>query len=357
MGSRESKMLITLGIILYIALFYKFNITVAIPEIKEVKAEIKTETLKLDELKEDYKNIDIFKQQLSFVNIYNDRASEYIPNRMNVTNTTEYIERITKLFPEEILNIKIGSPEKKENYISHGINFETTLDLNSLQDLIGVIENSTTKAKLVEFQISDDKDNVDIEEDSQNKRYFAKLDVEIYSLDIEDGKERIFGDRFAGEFEVQYDIKKENNPNLEGNISNGILDVRIRLQSFLTGGDNVTVFGRDSGSKFFTYKSVQRSRFNINIDDEKYTVTSVLSDGTQRNFTDTTPNRSLNLHMNADFANISENKNLGGDIYITNNSKQNLRIIFNDSTGSLNLFDRDGNKIRWNSSSEKAFIF
>ena len=79
--------------------------------------------------------------------------------------------------------------------------------------------------------------------------------------------------------------------------------------------------------------------------------------GEQKNLDSSITKEKVDISIISNFTlNASENKDLGLDVYIQNNSGKNINILLNDSIRRARILDRNGNSIYRTNSTEKVTI-
>lgn len=412
MGNDKGKvlLLVVLLLALYGIVYYRFIWTDKFfPDIEEVNAQIETATKKKEALENDKKNIDALKRNLKMKTIQDDRLEAYLLNESNVTDGIEYIDKLAKLFNNNIFNAEISRPEEKTieetkgKFYEFKIDFEALMSYRKAMDLINYLEGGSRKVKISRFEIKP-QDNLKAKkpQSQQNQQtpqstpnpqntspqptstpeeiYSIGMTVNLYSLNIGnidkmyDYSRQRFNRYFEGDT-VVFDksglaintgvatgegsgtTSGGSSPDGSGNVAVAFEeDLGIYIESFLVGGQNFFVYCNETNNKI-NFKTRITPKVKMTFNGDTVDIDVVGNGGDQYNIKGRVTGDVINLSVLTNYSlNINENKDLGVNLQIVNNTNKKITVKLNDKVRRAKLTDRNGNGIYKNSATEKLDI-
>lgn len=405
---KEILLVSVLALLVYILVFYKFIWTPVVPEISSQKEEIgrlQSEKVKLDS---DLKDMETNKAKIVSIKSGSERLDGYLNKEANVMDCIEYVDNLSKTVNANVTDINIAVPEKKETgkskYYEIKIDFTTVQDINGIKQMVEFIENSSKLINISRFEISPtekEKNTADIKTpattdavkkpvttvttkkpaviqtaanpangETPKKNYTAKLTISMYALNL--GAADKFYEYARHKFNrYQYgyvspleltslDVLKVNTNNITVGTNkasdSNTKDFEINLNSFLSAGDNFTVFGTDKLKDRYSSKTNKEINMSVEINNSSYTVKITGGAGQASSFSGSVPDRDLNMFINTDLSLIPENKSIGLKIKLINNSGNNLNITKRDVLRKVILTDRNSKEIKNGNNNEKIII-
>lgn len=404
---KEIMLISVLALLVYAFVFYKFVWTPVIPEIASQNEE-------MDRLQSEKAALDLNLQQLESnkakvlsIKSGSERLDGYLSSEANVMDCIEYMDKLAKIAGTDITNINIAAPLKKEAgkavYYEIKIDFTTTQDIKGIRDIVDFIENSSKLINISRFEIKPEKEKAKTGTpvtavktpvtavktpasagtpanpantnagagETPKENYVANMGISMYALKLESADK--FYEYARHKFNrYQYgnispleltalDVLsgKANNITLGTNTAasdSDTKDFEINLNSFLSAGDNFTVFGTDKQRDKYSSKTNKYITMSVNINKSSYTVGITDAAGVSSSFSGAAPDRDLNMTISTNLSLIPENKGLGLKIKIFNNSGNKLNIVKKDVTKKVILTDRNAREIKDGNNQEKVLI-
>jgi Tfp pilus assembly protein PilO len=408
---KEIVLVSVLALLVYILVFYKFIWVAMVPEITAQKDKIVSLQNEKEQLDTDLKDLEASKEKILSIKSGSERLDGYINNEANIMDCIEYMDNLAKIVGSDITDISIAAPEKKEvnnsQYYELKIDFTTKQNIQNIKNMVDFIENSSKLINISRFNITTEKEDVgkigttpvteektaavtnkpdatatkkttgtDAAPKTNNaeissKPYTANVTISMYAMNIEAADK--FNEYARHKFnryqygdlsplELAYSdllSAKPNNVITSGTNSASNTDTKdfeISFNSFLSPGDNFTVFGIDKLKERLTSKTNKYLTMSVEISKSSYTIK--VSDGTGKAsmLSGSIPDRDLNMAINTNLSNIPENKKIGLNIKFVNNSGNNVNIVLKDVSRKVILTDRNAKQIKENNNSERVFI-
>lgn len=384
--TRDVLILVLLFFVLYGVIYYNFVLIDAIANVEDIQSKIDVAEKKKKALEDDLKNIEVLKRNLEMRNTQNERLEEYLMSAANVTDNIEYVDKLAKLFESGFEKVKIGKPEElkadstKKAYFQFGIDLTTSMTYNQTLSFINYIEGGTRKLKVSKFSLKpkNEKSQGNVTQPSTTEPiYDLEMTINMYALDLgsidkiyEYSRKRF--DRFQnGDGMIFVPSTDETGSSgtsvsLDSGSSGTVLDrlassykrtdIDIRLGSFLIAGQNFEIKG--AGNDYaINFRQKDRASVKITFSDNNYYVSVAGGVGKGYNLNGKTENDIISMYVGANFpTDIKENRNLGADIQIINNSAKRVDVSLVDKVKRIRITDRNGNMILRNSESEKVYI-
>lgn len=403
---KEIMLVSVLALLVYAFVFYKFIWIPVVPDISAQKEEISRLNSEKEKLDSNLKNLEANKAKIVSIKSGSERLDGYLNNEANVMDCIEYMDKLAKIAGADITNINIATPEKKEadksTYYEIKIDFTTMQDIQGIRDLVDFIENSSKIINISRLEIKPDKEKAKAsttlkapavtqtvnkpatatgipanlgntnaaDGDAQKEIYTANLTISMYAINLESadkfyeyGRHKFnryqYGDISPLEITALDVLSgKSNNITVGTNTASesNTTDFEINLNSFLSAGDNLTVFGTDKLKDKYSSKTNKYITMSVNINKSSYTVAISDGGGISSSFSGSVPDRDLNMLINTNLSLIPENKGLGLKIKLVNNSGNKLNIVKKDVTKKVILTDRNAREIKDGNNQEKALI-
>lgn len=403
---KEIMLVSVLALLVYAFVFYKFIWIPVVPDISAQKEEISRLNSEKEKLDSNLKDLEANKAKIVSIKSGSERLDGYLNNEANVMDCIEYMDKLAKIAGADITNINIATPEKKEadksTYYEIKIDFTTMQDIQGIRDLVDFIENSSKIINISRLEIKPDKEKAKasttvkapvvtqtvnkpatatgtpanpgntnaVDGDAQKEIYTANLTISMYAINLESadkfyeyGRHKFnryqYGDISPLELTALDVLSgKSNNITVGTNTSSesNTTDFEINLNSFLSAGDNLTVFGTDKLKDKYSSKTNKYITMSVNINKSSYTVAISDGGGISSSFSGSVPDRDLNMLINTNLSLIPENKGLGLKIKLVNNSGNKLNIVKKDVTKKVTLTDRNAREIKDGNNQEKALI-
>ncbi|GAE88023.1 hypothetical protein [Acetivibrio straminisolvens] len=171
MGNGKGKvaLLIVLLLVLYSVIYYQFIWRPKFSlDIEDINGKIEIAQKKKQKLDNDLANIETLKRNFQMKTVQNERLEAYLLNDSNVTDGFEYVEKLAKLFKNNLYDVKIKRPvEKKvgdskdnkndknaQSYYEIQIDFSATMTYREIMDLVDYLEGGTRKVKISKFEVT-----------------------------------------------------------------------------------------------------------------------------------------------------------------------------------------------------------
>jgi len=384
--TRDIFILIFLFLVLYGVIYYNFVLVDAIDDVKRIQSKIESAEKEKKDLEEDLKNIEVLKRNLEMKNIQNERLEEYLMSAANLTDNIEYVDKLARLFESGFEKVKIDKPKElkslqtKTPYYEFGIQLTTSMTYNEILGLIDYVEGGSRKVKVSVFDMKpkDEKEINPAQPNINEPVYDLNLTINMYSLSLSDiDKVYEYSRKRFNRFEegdgvnfvplidapgtvstsVSVDTKDNNATKKEDFLYNSRkADIDIRLGSFLIAGQNFVIKG--VGNDFpINFRQKDRASVKITFSGNNYHVSVNGGVGSGYNLSGNIDKDVISMFVGADFpTNIKENKSLGADIQIINNSGKRVDINLYDTVKRVRITDRNGNLIIKSSDLEKVYI-
>ncbi|HPD00726.1 MAG TPA: hypothetical protein PLA01_05185, partial [Acetivibrio sp.] len=131
--------------------------------------------------------------------------------------------------------------------------------------------------------------------------------------------------------------------------------IEMTLGSFMTSGPNFVMTGSVINS-FIRFKTKEVVSVDLIIQQDTYTAKIIASDHDMVNLQGIILNGEPNVVVICNFPYIDENRNLGIDLKISNQSGKMVTISLADKNNAVRITDRDGSVISGYSESENVMI-
>jgi|LSQX01.3.fsa_nt_gb hypothetical protein len=379
-GKREIYLLVVLFLIAYGFFFYKVIWGNAYPKIEEVQNNIEVENKKKQALESDLKNIEELKKSLESKNVQDERLAEYLMTEANVADNIEYVDKLARLFYGKIGDASVSRPvdkkteQSKTSFYEFKIDFKALMTYGEAVNLVNYLEGGSRKVKISSFDLKPRVASGNADAGYLNdpdKEVEVSMAVNLYSLSLGNANKlyeysRTRFNRFHdgdGVFFVPtaLTIGDGNAVADAGGLPSGNVvafnkDIEIKLESFLVGGQNFLVYCKES-NKHISFKTRIRPKVTLVFNGNTCSVDIVGNSGEQKNLDSSITKEKVDISIITNFTlNASENKDLGLDVYIQNNSGKNINILLNDSIRRARILDRNGNSIYRTNSTEKVTI-
>jgi len=420
LGKKEIKLLIALGIILYVGLFIVLFVQNYIPQINEQNgrlAELKEKKRVLDN---DLANIDNYKADLVSKTTSNERTENFIYLNADITDCIDYVDKLGLLMQNKINNVKVLDPvqknldvvieEKEESktlaepldeskvtgeeestepetkvvkkgqaYIELGLQFKADLTYNEITQLLNFIEGSSKRIKVYNFEMTPlTAEAKDSKVAAIAKDQLYKIDITIMMYSINDNADKLY-DYSRSKFN-RYLEQKGMSFGESVTAPTKPKNKTQTISSNTTSTSTTNISGSVTKPDFYIrLKSYLMSGDNLIVVGErgdkdffKYktnyeeTIRIEINNSTYRieapaargrsPILGNVPDRDMIMQILADVPNIKINNKLKLNVKIINNSKQKIIINCSDSGSRTTIMDRDGNKILGSSSSENIII-
>lgn len=383
--TRDVLILTFLFLVLYGFIYYNFVLIDAMDEIEQVQSKIEAAEKKKKSLEDDLNNIEVLKRNLEIKNIQNERLEEYLMSAANVTDNIEYIDKLAKLFESGFEKVTIGRPKElkskstETSYYEFGIELTTSMTYSEISNLIDYVEGGSRKVKVAVFDMKPKGENKDdaTQQDTVEPVYDLGMTINMYSLNLSDiDKVYEYSRKRFNRFEdgdgvtfvplidepgtvgtsVSIEPGKRDSVLEEFAKNSKRTDINIYLGSFLIAGQNFEIKG--VGNKYpLSFRQKDRASVKITFSGDDYHVSVNGGVGNAYNLSGKTEYETIRMYVGANFpTDIKENKALGADIQIINDSGKRVDIDLADKVDRIRITDRNGNLILRNSETEKVYI-
>lgn len=382
--TRDTLILIFLFVVLYGLIYYNFVLVDAMDEIKAVQDKIEAAEKKKKALEDDLKNIEVLKRNLEMKNTQNERLEEYLMSAANITDNIEYVDKLARLFENGFHKVKIGKPKELKSqstntkYYEFGIDLTTNMTYNQILNLIDYVEGGSRKVKVAVFNMKPKSGKNDgTTQNAVEQIYDVNLTINMYSLNLSDiDKVYEYSRKRFNRFEEgdgltfiplinepgTVNTSVSVDPSYNDSVLNEIAkkykrtDIDIRLGSFLFAGQNFEIKG--AGNEFpINFRQKDRASVKITFSGDNYHVSVNGGEGNPYNLRGKTEYDTISMYVGANFpTDVVENKNLGADIQIINDSGKRVDINLVDKVNRIRILDRNGNVIVKKSDIEKVYI-
>lgn len=384
--TRDLIILIFLFLVLYGVIYYNFVLVDAMDEVERIQSKIESAQKEKKELEDDLKNIEVLKRNLEMKKTQNERLEEYLMSAANITDNIEYVDKLAKLFEKGFSKVKINKPTElksqktKTTYYEFGIQLTTSMTYNQILGLIDYVEGGSRKVKVSVFNMKpkEEKKGDSAQPNTTEPIYDLELTINMYSLKLSDiDKVYEYSRKRFNRFEdgdgvifvplidapgtvstsVSVDPKDKNTTKKDDFLYNSRkADIDIRLGSFLIAGQNFVIKG--AGNDFpINFRQKDRASVKITFSGDNYHVSVNGGVGSAYNLSGNVDKDVISMFVGADFpTDIRENKSLGADIQIINNSGKRVDINLYDTVKRIRITDRNGNLIIKSSELEKVYI-
>lgn len=394
-GTRDALILTVIGVILYGLIYYNFVLTDAIAKVNEVNAQIEAVEKEKQALEDDLKNLPNLKRNLEMKNVQNDRLEEYLMSEANLADNIEYVDKLAKLFNSSFTDVKVGIPlestdDNNNKYYEFAIEANASMSYDDAMNLVNYIEGGTRKVKVTVFKLSpitqpasgstppDQNVPGNGAQGNNGIKYQVNLTINMYSLDLSNIDEvyeysRKRFNRFNDSDGVIF-VPATVSAGTNGNVGTGGTassntggntiqqsvakgnDIELTVLSFLFGGPNFSVNAAGARAPI-KLRVKERPSVKITLNGNNIDIAVVDEGGNKYNINGRSSNENIKMSFFADFPlEIQENKRIGTDIQIINNSNKRVDLKLEDKVSRLRITDRNGNVILNQSASEKVYI-
>lgn len=137
----------------------------------------------------------------------------------------------------------------------------------------------------------------------------------------------------------------------------GSSDIIIKERSYLAAGENLQIFGVDRENNIIRLKTNGTAEIHLSMTGNAYFIDTFENGKKSLSMTGSLPDKSvITMAAAASMPGIKENENIRLNIKITNNSGRDLNITLDDLQKRVSIYDRNGNKIYSDSTSENVRI-
>jgi hypothetical protein len=384
---KQKKIVVIILAFAYLYFFYVYNWKTSIPGIKSNSQKLSVASQELESLEKQLKNIQITESKLQSLQTANERYSDYIEESVDIVDVINYMERLEKLFVGKISGVNLAPPRlnarSTPNYYEVAINFRATLKYNELLALTAFVEGGTKMSKITRLTVTPEPFTA--EERAvfgnqlpsiyrENWNLITNVGITLYALDqgeaellyeVSKNKFERFG-YFDGIAFVTPDLSEGGrvmNINL-GEVPQGPLppitnrqDIVITMASFLTGVPNFSVRGIDTGNnEGFDVRIRERQEVTIRFNNYMYSLEAIDPSGIRNAFTGNFPGRNVALYVRDLVPEIQENKDIGMDIRIVNESDYQVAVSLSRKSGRVRILDRDYQVVLSTNQRDKIFM-
>lgn len=410
-GRGQIYILIFLCLILYGVVFYNFIWSRALPEIETVNASIEVAQRKKEALDRDLANIENIKRSVNMKNVQNERLEEYLMSESDFSDSIEYIDKLDKLFENKLTDVNLDTPSEKTSkesgskYYEFKIGFNASLTYKESMNLISYLEGGTRKVKITNFdfkpliaarqslqtpqapQSSPNPQSVPNQQssDSDSQLFSVGMTVNVYSLNLgsidkmyEYSRQKFIrynqGDGIIFVPDSKDSAPSGNtavskpNPNVSTNVNTGRntgsgsvnvtkkYDFEVHVLTFFAPGQNFYAYDMNN-KKAITYKTKDAVNMELNFAGDSYSFHAVDNLGKVREISGGIGSQNISMLVKSDFnVSVNEDKNLGANIKIKNDSGKSITITLSDNTRKIKITDRNGNVIYRRNDSERIYI-
>jgi len=290
-------------------------------------------------------------------------------------------------------------------YYEFRLSFSADMTYAEVMDLVNFIEGGSRKVKISEFNIlpSVDKNVVSVPNQSNSNRnntggqgddnnsednesfagvFTVEMKINLYSKDmgsinsIYNYTKNNYNRFITNDGDVIVPVvntdSNKTTPNGVvsysdgGNNSSGVTatterkarDIEIRLDSFYAAGPNFSIYGWGGYSNnIVRFKTKEVTKVEVNFNKETYDVKVTRYDNQVKNLHGALSNEEPHIVIISKFPmNVDENKNLGIDLRISNQSGRTVNISLTDKNNVVRITDRNGVVIRGYSQTENVKI-
>ncbi|TYQ13248.1 UNVERIFIED_CONTAM: dockerin type I repeat protein [Acetivibrio alkalicellulosi] len=133
-------------------------------------------------------------------------------------------------------------------------------------------------------------------------------------------------------------------------------DIVIGVYSFLSGGRNFSVYNRGA-NKSISFKTKITPQVRLTFYSDLVDVYVVGNSGSYSSYVGTVTRDVINIIITCMFPLIEENKDLGVELKIINNSDKRIRINLEDHSDRVTILDRNGNEITKYNNDENVICY
>ncbi|MCX8130001.1 MAG: hypothetical protein N3I35_07885 [Clostridia bacterium] len=357
LGKREKILLVVLGILIYVLIAVKFVWIPIIPKISEKNDQLIKITMQKQALDNDRNSIENKKNEISALKITNEKIGYLLMDQANITDSIEYIEKLSALLGRDLEGINILAPversyfeslvdssdkknskdktekTKKEagfkgtKFYEFGISFSTKLDYAKIVELLNYLECGSKKVRVSYFKM------IPFEEEKKEKGKQQKNGLPDLAKDI--GKQ-INDKELIKEIErIMAELEKKINSDKKL----FQIDMTINLYAMKIGTiDKLFEYSRH---KFSTYTSGNGLPY----------IPSKKAAGTASSLAGNTGGSDISISLNS-FLTAGDNLNISGinksSEYLSVKTKENsdIRVTVKSSSYSIETRDSNGKPVR-----------
>ena len=304
-------------------------------------------------------------------------------------------------------SVSVSTTQKKAANTYYEFRFSFTADMtyDEVMDLVGFIEGGSRKVKISKFNILPSTDKNVVSKPSQNNTsgnntggqgnnnnseddesfagvFTVAMEINLYSKDMgsinsiynftKNNYNRFITNDGDVIVPVISDDSNETTPDGvvsysdSGNKSSGVTgatvrtvrEIEMRLDSFYAAGPNFSIYGWGGYSdNIVSFKTKYVTKVEIDFQKETYDAKVTRFDNVVKNLHGALSSEEPHIVIISKFpTNVDENKNLGIDLRISNQSGKMVKISLTDNNNVVRITDRNGVVIRGYSKSENVRI-
>jgi hypothetical protein len=374
---KQKKILIALGVVIYLIFFVKFNLNQSIPSISANSKMIDEAELKLEALENDLNQISALERTQKQLVTANQRYSDFISQNAETIDSMEYIEKLKRLFNNKIQGVSFESPKEVisevGSYYSFTTNFKVKFRMSELKALSSFVEGGAKKITITKLNISTipniensgETNQIEKKPSIEDQDIELNMDIAITMYSIEKSSVEMFYEMSRKKLEKFVSdgivfIPQDNN--LSGNLvsinlgggdntpppkaSRNMPDFVFRMYSFFSGGSNFFLVGnKGENNQYGELKVQERQNVVLKLNNYVYSVDCLDSNSKLIHFSGQVPNRDIYVTLVANFPEIIENKDLAIDLKIINDSDHNISVYLEGKREKLKILDRNGNQV------------
>ncbi|NLW27373.1 hypothetical protein [Acetivibrio saccincola] len=377
--------------LLYGLIYYQFLWTARLdPKIEDLNKQLQEVKREKEILDRDLANLETIKRNIEILNVQDERFDSYLMNESNVADSIEYIDNLDRLFGNRFRNVtfkrpvRVTSKEKQRVYYEFGFNFNATLSLAEVMNLIDYLEGASKKVSIPKFTIRESTNtnlqSNDEEPENNIKMYDVDMSINLYALNIGNA-DKIYEYSQKRFNRVHDEDEMISAPFIGMTIEPGIIDrtvidrvitpvggsstaaapafvenINISLYSFLSGGHNFVITNKQDG-KIISFKTKITPDVTLTFYGDYVDVKVVGDAGNVRTLNGAITSDVINLSVLTKFpTDVKENENLGLSIQVINDSQKPIRVQLDDKSRRAKLLDRNGNTIKRNSQIENLRV-
>lgn len=392
MNKKEKKLIIILGVLVYLFAFVKFVVISSVPKINEAGIKLEEARARKRALDSDLKNLYSYQTELDAKETISERLGAYLMDGAALADSIVFAEKLAMLMDTTVERVSLGLPAEMSEkggakYYGFPVGFEACMTYEKLKEIIRYCEGGARKVRVDTLRIKPAKD----EQLSKNAHKAAdgeqlfdvSMKLVFYSLDksvvndlarfsrslyqefkrqdgmpvfIEDDADPANDDLPKRPMAVLPE-KPEKAEDSAVNITGSNADFIVFNRGYLYAGYNFETYASFNSKERIRRKTAGKMDVLLTLDNGSYTIQTTDAEGNTQSVSGSLPDRNLTLHVKSDIDDrVKENEGLQVNVTFRNNTGKSIRVQVDKLADRVKLLDRDGNEIQTNNDREKVYL-
>jgi len=391
-NKKEKKLIIILGVLVYLFAFVKFVVMSSVPKISEAGVRLEEAKERKRALDRDLKNLAAYQAELDTKTIINERLGAYLMDSAVLADSIVFVEKLAMLMDTAVERVSLGQPAEMTEkggtkYYGFPVGFDACMPYEKLKEILRYCEGGAKKVRVDGFTIkpaTDEQLSKSAGKAPDGEQLFSvSMKLVFYSLDKNAANDlarfsRSRYQEFKGRdgmpifIEDDADLSDDDLPKRQtavpsekpesaadsaGKITRGNADFIVFSRGYLYAGYNFETYASFNSKERIRRKTAGKMDVLLALDNESYTIQSTDAEGNTQSVSGSLPDRNLTLHVKSDIDDrVKENEGLQVNVTVRNNTGRSIRVQVDKLADRVKLLDRDGNEIQTKNDREKVYL-